>query len=70
MTERNGRPPEIWIGKLAIFTFNEKLKIKQVVIRKTKWLEQTKETEFITWEINVSHGVKKGILPKGKRNLL
>lgn len=34
MAERNGRFLAILIGKLAIFTFNEKLKIKQVCNKK------------------------------------
>lgn len=34
VTERNGRLLKILIGKLAIFTFNEKLKIKQVCNKK------------------------------------
>ena len=34
VTERNGSLLKILIGKLATFTFNEKLKIKQVCNKK------------------------------------
>lgn len=44
------------MGKLAIFTFNEKLKIKQVCNKKNYTARINKETEFITCETSVSQG--------------